>query len=244
MITRPEWLHNKNVFRIDCVMTPDSMVMLNYLTKITLPKSVSNYLGNVFCPKWYLFFPRKKKSPAPIKIELALPPPKKKPRYPPPPKPRNFMGMEVFLQKEPRNPRHPWIGAEFLGRGCDETSVNRRNLKNEKLLCSSPSRKSAQRASNPSAPNKIGAAAAFWGFLRGGFPENACIGGAISERNFCEICRRKSPQNTEKHKTKLCAQVPERPLPKDPFFQLLIKLVQPFLTPELRARKLQTSGFF
>ena len=65
-------------------------------------------------------------------------------------------------------------------------------------------------------------AAAFWGFSRGGFPENACIGGAISERNFCEICRRKSPQNTEKkHKTKLCAEVPERPLPKDPFFQLL-----------------------
>ena len=61
-------------------------------------------------------------------------------------------------------------------------------------------------------------AAAFWGFSRGGFPENACIRGAISERNFSEICRRKSPQNTEKHKTKLCAEVPERPLPKDPFF--------------------------
>ena len=66
-------------------------------------------------------------------------------------------------------------------------------------------------------------AAAFWGFSRGGCPENACIGGAISERNLCEICRRKSPQNTEKHKTKLCAEVPERPLPKDPFFQLLTK---------------------
>ena len=64
-------------------------------------------------------------------------------------------------------------------------------------------------------------AAAFWGFSRGGFPENACIGGAISERNLCEICRIKSPQNTEKHKTKLCAEVTERPLPKDPFFQLL-----------------------
>ena len=66
-------------------------------------------------------------------------------------------------------------------------------------------------------------AAAFWGFSRGGFPKNTCIGGAIAERNFCEICRRKSPQNTEKHKTKLCAEVPERPLPKDPFFQLLTK---------------------
>ena len=71
-------------------------------------------------------------------------------------------------------------------------------------------------------------AAAFWGFSRGGFPENACIGGATSERNFCEICRRKSPQNTEKHKTKLCAEVPERPLLKDPFFQLLINW--PFFT--------------
>ena len=58
-------------------------------------------------------------------------------------------------------------------------------------------------------------------FSRGGFRGNACIGGAISERNFCEICRRKSAQNTEKHKTKLCAEVPERPLPKDPSFQLL-----------------------
>ena len=72
-------------------------------------------------------------------------------------------------------------------------------------------------------------AAAFGGFSREGFPENACIGGAISERNFCEICRRKSPQNTEKQKTKLCAEVPERPLPKDPFFQLLRVFVLPFV---------------
>ena len=42
--------------------------------------------------------------------------------------------------------------------------------------------------------------------------------GAISERNFCEICRRKSPQNTEKHKTKLCAEVPERPPSQRPLF--------------------------
>ena len=61
-------------------------------------------------------------------------------------------------------------------------------------------------------------AAAFWGFSRGGFPENACIGGAVSERNFCEICRRKSPQNTEKHKTKLSAEVPERPPSQRPLF--------------------------
>ena len=61
-------------------------------------------------------------------------------------------------------------------------------------------------------------------FREGGFPENACIGGAVSERNFCEICRRKSPQNTEKHKTKLCAEVPERPLPKEPFFQPLTEV--------------------
>ena len=32
------------------------------------------------------------------------------------------------------------------------------------------------------------------------------------------------PENSQKHKTKLCAEVPERPLPKDPFFQLLILL--------------------
>ena len=91
-------------------------------------------------------------------------------------------------------------------------------------------------------------AAAFWGFSRGGFPENACIAGAISERNFCEICRRKSPQNIEKHKTKLCAEVPERPLPKDPFFQLLnnirpvlvnprrCRTSVPFLVPEALAK--------
>ena len=35
------------------------------------------------------------------------------------------------------------------------------------------------------------------------------------------VFQKMPPQNTEKHKTKLCAEVPERPLPKDPFFQLL-----------------------
>ena len=40
----------------------------------------------------------------------------------------------------------------------------------------------------------------------------------VFERNVCEICRRKSAQNTEKHKTKLCAQVPERPLSQRPLF--------------------------
>ena len=58
-------------------------------------------------------------------------------------------------------------------------------------------------------------------FRKGVFQKMPAFGAAISEGNFCEICRRKSPQNTEKHKTKLCAEVPERPLPKDPFFQLL-----------------------
>ena len=48
----------------------------------------------------------------------------------------------------------------------------------------------------------IFSAAAFWGFSRGGFPENACIGGAISERDFCEICRRKSTQNTQNTQNK------------------------------------------
>ena len=49
-------------------------------------------------------------------------------------------------------------------------------------------------------------AATFGGFSRGGFPENACIGGATSERNCCEICRRKSPQNIEKHTKQSSAQ--------------------------------------
>ena len=62
-------------------------------------------------------------------------------------------------------------------------------------------------------------AAAFWGFSRGGFPENACIGGAISERNCCEIRRRKSPQNTEKQQKKSSAQrFLNDPFPKTPFF--------------------------
>ena len=62
-------------------------------------------------------------------------------------------------------------------------------------------------------------AAAFWGFSRGGFPENACIGGAISERNFCEIRRRKSPHNTEKHTKQSSAQrFLSDPFPKTPFF--------------------------
>ena len=57
-------------------------------------------------------------------------------------------------------------------------------------------------------PHHVGSksAAAFWGFSRGGFPENACIGGAISERNFREICRRKAPQNTEKNPKQSSAQ--------------------------------------
>ena len=58
-------------------------------------------------------------------------------------------------------------------------------------------------------------------FREGVFQKMPAFGGAISERNFCEICRRKSAQNTEKHKTKLCAEVPERPLLGDPFFRLL-----------------------
>ena len=103
--------------------------------------------------------------------------------------------------------------------------------------------------------HSIPSAAAFWGFSRGGFPENACIGGAISERNFCEICRRKSAQNTENTKKKLCAEVPERPLPKDPFFQLLIpglltfrkilvsvKFVSAILGPEMAAPILWAPG--
>ena len=45
-----------------------------------------------------------RKIPAPIKIKSALPPPQ---TQIPPPKTRNFMDMEVFLQKERRNSRRP-----------------------------------------------------------------------------------------------------------------------------------------
>ena len=45
------------------------------------------------------------------------------------------------------------------------------------------------------------------------------IGGAVSERNFCEICRRKSPQNTEKNTKQSSAQrFLNDPFPKTPFF--------------------------
>ena len=47
-----------------------------------------------------------RKIPAPIKIKSALPPPPKL-KYPPPKKTRNFVDMEVFLQKERRNSRCP-----------------------------------------------------------------------------------------------------------------------------------------
>ena len=53
--------------------------------------------------------------------------------------------------------------------------------------------------------------------LRFGVFREGVFQGVISERNFCEICRRKSPQITEKHKTKL--------FPKGPFFQLLRKVL-------------------
>ena len=45
---------------------------------------------------------RKIPDPAPVKIKLACPPPNQK--YPLPCN-EHFMGMEVFLQKEPKKPR-------------------------------------------------------------------------------------------------------------------------------------------
>ena len=47
----------------------------------------------------------------PIKIELALPPPVQKKS----PKMKNFMGMGVFLQKEPKMPGAHKIGAAISG---------------------------------------------------------------------------------------------------------------------------------
>ena len=47
-------------------------------------------------------FKKLRKIPAPIKIKSALPPPLN-PKYPPP-QTRNFMDMEVVLQKERRRP--------------------------------------------------------------------------------------------------------------------------------------------
>ena len=46
---------------------------------------------------------------------------------------------------------------------------------------------------------------------------------ALEGQFLKEITVRFAGENSEhrKHKTKLCAEVPERPLPKDPFFQLL-----------------------
>ena len=58
-----------------------------------------------------------RKIPAPIKIKSALPPPQKEKTSPPPlPKTRNFMGMEVFLQKERKIPGAHKIGAATSGR--------------------------------------------------------------------------------------------------------------------------------
>ena len=55
------------------------------------------------------------KIPAPVQIKLALPPPPSKKPTTPPPKTRNFMGMGVFLQKEPKMPGAHKIGAAISG---------------------------------------------------------------------------------------------------------------------------------
>ena len=54
-----------------------------------------------------LWVPQLGKIPTPIKIELALPPPHSKNHDPPPPNSRNFMGMGVFQQKEPKKCQAP-----------------------------------------------------------------------------------------------------------------------------------------
>ena len=60
--------------------------------------------------------PKFRKIPAPIKIKSALPPSPPNPQYLPPRKTRNFIDMEVFLQKKSRNSRRPYkIGAAISG---------------------------------------------------------------------------------------------------------------------------------
>ena len=56
-------------------------------------------------------------------------------------------------------------------------------------------------------------------FREGVFQKMPALDGAISERNFCEIFRRKSPQNTETHTKQSSAQrFLNDPFPKTPFF--------------------------
>ena len=59
----------------------------------------------------------------------------------------------------------------------------------------------------------------FGAFREGVFQKMPALEGAISERNCCEICSRKSPQNTEKNKKQSSAQrFLNDPFPKTPFF--------------------------
>ena len=142
---------------------------------------------------------------------------------------RQTTRKKVDVSQEPLN-------APFLKKGLFSRGFSRGKTAHEGIRGNDPLRSENGPLRRGNAPLTLMSAAAFWGFSRGGFPENACIGGAVSERNFCEICRRKSSQNTEKHKTKLCAEVPERPLPKDPFFQLLI--MGSFRTPRHGGKRL------
>ena len=60
------------------------------------------------------------------------------------------------------------------------------------------------------------------GFFARGFPRK-CLHwrGQFLKQISVRFAGENHLKNTEKHKPKLCAEVPERPLPKDPFFQLL-----------------------
>ena len=85
-------------------------------------------------------------------------------------------------------------------------------------------------------------AAAFWGFSRGGFQKMPAFEGQFLKEIPVRFAganhlRTQKKKNTHTHKTKLCAEVPERPLPKDPFLQLLIREIFEASTTALARRQ-------
>ena len=59
-------------------------------------------------------------------------------------------------------------------------------------------------------------------FREGVFQKMPALEGQFLKEISVRFARENHLRTQKKHKTKLCAEVPERPLPKDPFFQLLI----------------------
>ena len=58
-------------------------------------------------------------------------------------------------------------------------------------------------------------------FARGVFQKMPALEGQFPKEISVRFAGENHLRTQKKHKTKLCAEVPERPLPKDPFFQLL-----------------------